>query len=119
MRINVFFYFKLQNIRSISLSFKKCQPIYACKRYASKREWILWIDNVESIGADLDKIHTNLFATNTYEYAFHMHYFFHIIISLFFQFPSVVELRFLVTQVDNLGAITFDYFRLEKFSHEA
>ena len=93
--------------------------MYACKRYAYKREWILWIDNVEYIRVDLDKIHTILFRTNTYEYTFHIHYFFHIMISLFLHFPSVVVLQFLVAQVDNLGAITFEYFRLEKFSHEA
>ena len=105
-----FFYFKLQNMLGSSLNFKKSQP---------SSEWILWIDNVESISADLDKIHTVLFRTNTYEYTFHMHYFFHIIISLFLQFPSVAVFRFLVTQVDNLGATIFEYFRLEKFSHEA
>ena len=42
--------------------------------------------------------------------------FFHILISLFLQFPSVMVFRFLVAQVDNLAAITFEYFRLEKFS---
>ena len=51
---------------SSSLNFKK--SLYVCKRYAYKREWILWIDNVESISTDLDKIHTILFRTKTYEY---------------------------------------------------
>ena len=36
----------------------------------------MWKDNVKPISADLDKINTILFRKNTYEYRFHMHYFF-------------------------------------------
>ena len=59
-----FFNFKFQDAFSWNLNFKKSQPICAYKRYAYKREWILWTKNVESISANLHKIHTISFRTN-------------------------------------------------------
>ena len=55
--ISSFFNFKLQDVFSSNLNFRKSQPICAYKCYAYKREWILRTENVEYISANLHKIH--------------------------------------------------------------
>ena len=119
--ISSFFNFKLQDVFSLNLNFKNLS-LYVLLNVMLKKESGFCEQEIQNLSA---RIYTKftLFhsAQITYEYTFHIHNFFHIIFSLFPQFPSTVVFRLLVTQADNLfvGVITFEYFRLEKFTHEA
>ena len=81
-----FFIFKLQDMLSSSLNFKKSQSIYTYKRNAYKRDF---------------RFRQTSHYFIPHKYTFHINFFCHITFSLFSQFLSTVVFRLLVTQVDN------------------